>query len=375
MDIFFQKKYQIAGQDVPVSLGFKDVIYIMEDVDSASKIVKRRDGKTGEPQLEQFPVELPQPKSIWQMLMECNDDVCRELVTELMEKSPRLKKAAIESDVLRSLALRIGSVPGLGLVGLSDENETLSRVGKEAVEMAESSCQANETVDKFMGAHAKSIKTMIEMGVDITDDFVDVLLGLDAGTDFPVNVRGKFCSPASPANDAKSSDEQQEAMMLAALAMNDDGNKGKDGAVAAGPSLWSKPKKDELNLSGLLNVLDGVVDTPGRILVMTSNHPDVLDPALIRPGRIEKKIMLGYMEAPDVVEMLEHYFQTTLEPAEVQRVYSISNEINLTPAQIEQMASESDELEEMLSSLEKQAGLRSTDLTQVTTASTSSLSA
>jgi len=46
---------------------------------------------------------------------------------------------------------------------------------------------------------------------------------------------------------------------------------------------------------GLLNVLDGVVDTPGRIVVVTTNLVDSLDPALIRPGRIDKKILLGYM--------------------------------------------------------------------------------
>ena len=40
-------------------------------------------------------------------------------------------------------------------------------------------------------------------------------------------------------------------------------------------------RDDALNLAGLLNVLDGVVDTPGRIVVMTSNHPEKLDPALV----------------------------------------------------------------------------------------------
>lgn len=46
---------------------------------------------------------------------------------------------------------------------------------------------------------------------------------------------------------------------------------------------------------GLLNVLDGVVDTPGRIVVMTTNYPEALDAALIRPGRIDKIIYLGHM--------------------------------------------------------------------------------
>lgn len=31
---------------------------------------------------------------------------------------------------------------------------------------------------------------------------------------------------------------------------------------------------DRLDLGGLLNVLDGVVDCPGRMLILTSNHPE-----------------------------------------------------------------------------------------------------
>merc|ERR1719199_2189083 len=62
--------------------------------------------------------------------------------------------------------------------------------------------------------------------------------------------------------------------------------------VKVGPSGWGKDE-DALNLAGLLNVLDGVVDSPGRILVMTTNHPEKLDAALIRPGRINKRIHLG----------------------------------------------------------------------------------
>merc|ERR1719440_1973316 len=75
-----------------------------------------------------------------------------------------------------------------------------------------------------------------------------------------------------------------------------------------GPSAYAL-KRDKLNLSGLLNVLDGVVDTPERIVVMTTNHPEILDPALIRPGRIDQKLLLGFMKWTDVVDMINHYFQ------------------------------------------------------------------
>ena len=43
--------------------------------------------------------------------------------------------------------------------------------------------------------------------------------------------------------------------------------------------------EDALNLAGLLNVLDGVVDSPGRILIMTTNHPDLLDPGTLSMPR------------------------------------------------------------------------------------------
>ena len=126
-----------------------------------------------------------------------------------------------------------------------------------------------------------------------------------------------------------------------------------------GPSLWKKPCKDELNLSGLLNVLDGVVDTPGRILVMTTNHPEMLDPAIIRPGRIDKRIMLGYMQGNDVVSILEHYFQCTLTDDQRALVEVAINgdgfrhpQVRMTPAQVEQMTAEYDDLNEMIAALE-----------------------
>merc|ERR1711953_923083 len=84
-------------------------------------------------------------------------------------------------------------------------------------------------------------------------------------------------------------------------------------------------KKDKLNLSGLLNVLDGVVDTPERILVMTTNHPEMLDPALVRPGRIDKKILLGYMHPIYAVSMINHYFECTLGAAQSERVHNAIN--------------------------------------------------
>ncbi|KAI0541927.1 BCS1 N terminal-domain-containing protein [Xylaria digitata] len=48
-----------------------------------------------------------------------------------------------------------------------------------------------------------------------------------------------------------------------------------------------------LSLSGLLNILDGVASQEGRILIMTTNHAEKLDKALIRPGRVDMVVEFG----------------------------------------------------------------------------------
>jgi mitochondrial chaperone BCS1 len=50
------------------------------------------------------------------------------------------------------------------------------------------------------------------------------------------------------------------------------------------------PVTGRLSLSGLLNILDGVASQEGRVLIMTTNHLDKLDKALIRPGRVDMTV-------------------------------------------------------------------------------------
>jgi len=45
----------------------------------------------------------------------------------------------------------------------------------------------------------------------------------------------------------------------------------------------------ELNFSGLLNAIDGLISGSGYLTIMTTNHPEKLDKALIRPGRVDVK--------------------------------------------------------------------------------------
>ncbi|CAG7917873.1 unnamed protein product [Penicillium olsonii] len=74
--------------------------------------------------------------------------------------------------------------------------------------------------------------------------------------------------------------------------------------------LPEEPKKGGVTLSGLLNVIDGVAATEGRILVMTTNHADKLDPALLRPGRVDMTVTFGYTSEADIKEMFISIYVT-----------------------------------------------------------------
>ncbi|ETS80528.1 hypothetical protein PFICI_08057 [Pestalotiopsis fici W106-1] len=91
----------------------------------------------------------------------------------------------------------------------------------------------------------------------------------------------------------------------------DDNDKKGSGATDDGkketPSDWKvsdlakalkKEGNDEkkgISLSGLLNAIDGVASHEGRVLIMTTNVPESLDEALIRPGRVD--LQVGFTNA------------------------------------------------------------------------------
>lgn len=60
------------------------------------------------------------------------------------------------------------------------------------------------------------------------------------------------------------------------------------------PTAQHRPPRMSVSFSGLLNAIDGVASHEGRILIMTTNHRERLDPALIRPGRVDMQIEFGF---------------------------------------------------------------------------------
>ena len=76
------------------------------------------------------------------------------------------------------------------------------------------------------------------------------------------------------------------------------------------PEIGPIPKfnEDPITLDDILNLWDGLHETPGRIIAISSNHYDTLDPALIRPGRIDITLEMKLVNRETLKEMFHHFF-------------------------------------------------------------------
>ena len=105
----------------------------------------------------------------------------------------------------------------------------------------------------------------------------------------------------------------------------------------------------QVSFSGLLNALDGVAAQEGRIVVLTTNHREKLDPALIRPGRIDMAVELGNADASQLKGLLLRFYPDAGASADDLAAGYASK--SLSPAQIQQILITADSLDEALAAL------------------------
>jgi len=89
----------------------------------------------------------------------------------------------------------------------------------------------------------------------------------------------------------------------------------------------------KLDLSFLLNLLDGVLEIPGRIVIMTSNYIKMLDHALIRPGRIDVIADFKKCLNQTLIEMIEFFYEIKITNEDRKRINSL-HEFLVSPAEM-----------------------------------------
>ena len=103
-------------------------------------------------------------------------------------------------------------------------------------------------------------------------------------------------------------------------------------------SLFESRKKNDdlknsITFSGLLNTMDGIAHVDKQIIIMTTNHPLVLDPALKRPGRVDMSFEFKYATKSQVKTMFERFLPKQKE--NFTAFYKEIKHINITTAMLQ----------------------------------------
>ena len=92
--------------------------------------------------------------------------------------------------------------------------------------------------------------------------------------------------------------------------------------------------KNMITFSGVLNCLDGLCFKEGLITIMTTNYPDKLDPALIRPGRIDDHLEFGYSTKEEIKMIYDKFYPDKNDTFE--SFYKKNRNLNLTMATLQE---------------------------------------
>lgn len=85
-----------------------------------------------------------------------------------------------------------------------------------------------------------------------------------------------------------------------------------DDSPTASPGPTPGSQSRGVTLSGLLNAIDGVAAHEGRLLFATTNHYESLDPALRRPGRMDRHIEFRLGSRYQVTEMFRRFYSSPI---------------------------------------------------------------
>jgi hypothetical protein len=91
-------------------------------------------------------------------------------------------------------------------------------------------------------------------------------------------------------------------------------------------------EQEKLDLSFLLNLLDGTLEASGRILIVTTNFPERLDRALVRPGRVDMIVNFKYSTRAVLQEMIDAFYDRSVPLPEEETL-----EGKWTPAEVNQI--------------------------------------
>jgi len=105
------------------------------------------------------------------------------------------------------------------------------------------------------------------------------------------------------------------------------------------------------DLSCFLNVLDGIIELHGIMIIMTTNHPEKLDEALIRPGRIDFKYEFKKTNVTIIKKMLKLKYCLSDEKINSYKDFKNIKDYILSPAEIQSICFKNNNVEDCIKNI------------------------
>lgn len=107
-----------------------------------------------------------------------------------------------------------------------------------------------------------------------------------------------------------------------------------------GAGLGGGNDEREQTLNQLLVEMDGFDPNEGIIIMAATNRPDILDPALLRPGRFDRRIVIGMPDVKEREEILQVHLRNKHPDPKVNLETIARATAGFTPADLENLANE-----------------------------------
>lgn len=88
-----------------------------------------------------------------------------------------------------------------------------------------------------------------------------------------------------------------------------------------------------VSLSGLLNAIDGIASHEGHILILTTNHRDRLDSALIRPGRVDMEVEFRSATSEQAAALFKRFFPEADDALATEAARQLSGNVSMAALQ------------------------------------------
>ena len=107
-----------------------------------------------------------------------------------------------------------------------------------------------------------------------------------------------------------------------------------------GAGLGGGHDEREQTLNQLLVEMDGFGDNQGIIIIAATNRPDILDPALLRPGRFDRQVMIGVPDIREREQILKVHSKNKPTAEDVNYQVLSQSTPGFTPADLENVMNE-----------------------------------